>query len=108
MRPKSTPHRSPIVGVTRRRRRRFGSRALVTSLFGSRRARNEFVLAVAALGTICFGSRKPVTRFFGSRKPVTSLFGSRKLVTRFFGSRKLRLAPQGYLPWTPPTDRLDL
>src|SRR3982751_3307334 len=23
-----------------------------------------------------------------------------------FGSRKLRLAPQGYSPWTPPTDRL--
>src|SRR5438067_11854476 len=24
----------------------------------------------------------------------------------FFGSRKLRLAPQDYSPWTPPTDRL--
>jgi hypothetical protein len=26
----------------------------------------------------------------------------------FFGSRKLRLAPQGYSPWTPPMDRLGL
>src|SRR5438105_5322961 len=30
---------------------------------------------------------------------------ARNPANKFFGSRKLRLAPQDYSPWTPPTDR---
>src|SRR5207253_2166568 len=38
----------------------------------------------------------------------TRVFGSSRVLaqrTSFFGSRKLRLAPQDYSPWTPPSDR---
>ena len=38
-----------------------------------------------------------------------SLFGGADSPAHeFFGGRKLRLAPQGYLPWTPRSDRLCL
>src|SRR5205823_9672475 len=33
-------------------------------------------------------------------------FFKQKTAYEIFGSRKLRLAPQDYSPWTPPSDRL--
>src|SRR5438445_6130881 len=37
--------------------------------------------------------------------PYTTLFRSCSPAHEFFCSRKLRLAPQDYSPWTPPTDQ---
>src|SRR5205823_4334301 len=44
------------------------------------------------------GARSPAHEFLASR--------ARNPAHELFGSRKLRLAPQDYSPWTPPSDRL--